>query len=554
MKNFIYKKIISGFLVLAILAASFSFILQPKKANAATSPGAAMGVAVAKGVSCFVATKIEMQVQKWIDKGLSYFLDSSTDESIGRVKRTTDLIAVPVASVDPAITSAVNGAANRQESNTALALAKDCIRDVVVKSIIDYLVDSTVEWIQNGGDPAYVTNWNTFSQDAANYGFGELLAESPAKFVCSPFAFNIKLALMPVPRLSSRTKCTLSQAGANLTNFYSDFSKGGWLALGDVMSPQNNYYAQVLILNDELMKRQAAAVSAAENEAKSSSGFLSVKKCRATDNGKYAQCLENANPSGGPPTNTQIDRCTKIACTKWEIITPGDAVGKLAANALTSDTQWAVNVKSWVAALINASINRLMKEGLSYMKDSSGGGSGYDPSTSYINQNGKNAGAFNLIINNYDQFINDETKVFQIKTDSASLANDLKIKLQNMTTQNCVQPVSAAEVASSTAKITQINNDLNSINTSLADAKALMADAKTAMANDAEGLSSMTLNINTVTESFAKFNQKYGVQLKEITTGVAISDAVSEKSLLNADINNVNARAFNCVASPITNP
>src|SRR3989338_9106526 len=36
------------------------------------------------------------------------------------------------------------------------------LRDVIAKRIIDMIVDQTVEWIQGGGEPKFVTDWNGF--------------------------------------------------------------------------------------------------------------------------------------------------------------------------------------------------------------------------------------------------------------------------------------------------------------------------------------------------------------------------------------------------------
>ncbi|MCL5004887.1 MAG: hypothetical protein M1170_03020, partial [Patescibacteria group bacterium] len=39
------------------------------------------------------------------------------------------------------------------------------LRDVIAKRIMDYIVDQTVKWIQGGGKPKFITNWNGFLKD-----------------------------------------------------------------------------------------------------------------------------------------------------------------------------------------------------------------------------------------------------------------------------------------------------------------------------------------------------------------------------------------------------
>ena len=53
-----------------------------------------------------------------------------------------------------------------------------------------------------------------------------------------------------------------------------------------------------------------------------------------------------------------------------ETTTPGNVVGAAVGSAVTSDTQWAANIESWVSALANALINRLLKEGLTELSKS----------------------------------------------------------------------------------------------------------------------------------------------------------------------------------------
>ncbi|MCL4437647.1 hypothetical protein M1513_01240, partial [Patescibacteria group bacterium] len=42
------------------------------------------------------------------------------------------------------------------------------LRDIIAKRIMDYIVDQTVKWIQGGGKPKFITNWNGFLKDVGD--------------------------------------------------------------------------------------------------------------------------------------------------------------------------------------------------------------------------------------------------------------------------------------------------------------------------------------------------------------------------------------------------
>ena len=45
------------------------------------------------------------------------------------------------------------------------------MRDIIAKRIMDYIVDQTVQWIQGGGEPKFVTNWDSFYERCWRYSF-----------------------------------------------------------------------------------------------------------------------------------------------------------------------------------------------------------------------------------------------------------------------------------------------------------------------------------------------------------------------------------------------
>lgn len=238
------------------------------------------------------------------------------------------------------------------------------LRDAIAKRIMDYMTDQTIAWIQGGGSPMFVTDFQGFLRNSASAAVGDVILQTNAAFICSPFKAQIMLQLQPTPKFSENVKCTLDNIVDNIDNFYNDFSKGGWIGYAEVMKPQNNYYGVALQVSANLNERTTKAVDAASKEIQAGSGFLSVKRCKG---GGMAN-----------PTPKDIDELFLMKDFKGnycqekdlESVTPGAAVGESVKVAINSDSQWAANVQSIVAALINALINRLTSEGLSLMSNS----------------------------------------------------------------------------------------------------------------------------------------------------------------------------------------
>ncbi|MFH1346962.1 MAG: hypothetical protein ABIH10_01790 [Spirochaetota bacterium] len=243
------------------------------------------------------------------------------------------------------------------------------LRDAIAKRLLDYMTDQTIEWIQGGGEPQFVTDFGGFLEDSASAAVGDVILETDAAFICSPFKAQILLGLESIPKFSEQVKCTLDDIITNIENFYDDFSQGGWAGYIEVMQPQGNYYGVALQVSANLNAEAAKAVDAASKEVQAGSGFLSVKRCKG--GGVSSSDLADLE-SGGTNIGTYKKDSKGNYCksSDMENITPGDTVGEAVRVAINSDSQWAANVQSVVAALINALINRLITEGLSAMSDS----------------------------------------------------------------------------------------------------------------------------------------------------------------------------------------
>jgi hypothetical protein len=355
------------------------------------------------------------------------------------------------------------------------------LRDVVAKRIINYIVDQTIVWIQGGGQPKFVSNWEGFLKDAGNIAFDYVIQQVRLARLCSPFGLQVRLSLLPVQRFPTQISCTLDQVVANINNFYADFSRGGWLAYNTMWEPQNNYYGQMLMIQDQIQTETSRKVTAAANEAIASAGFLGVKRCLepiySTTESQYCDGGEDefGNCPGGYLTKMSLIR---TGCKKEEIITPGTAVGEAVKNAITSDKDWAANIQSWTAALVDAVINRVIKEGIGGMKSllAGGGEGGGNEASSYMPSGYQNLtanefqGQKQQLSSSLQSFINEKQSALSNKSKSFSLAQQTLSALETVRSRNC--GVSNEEIQNVQNQISRLNTDIAILNNSISELNA----------------------------------------------------------------------------------
>ena len=156
------------------------------------------------------------------------------------------------------------------------------LRDIIAKRIMDYIVDQTVKWVQGGGKPKFIGNWNGFMKDVGDIAFDSVAKDLGLANLCSPFGLNLKLAFLPVEKFSQRINCSLDQFVKNIQNFYVDFSVGGWEGYSASWEMNNNFYGVYLLAYDEATKRVGEQTDTAKSKATANKGFLGVSRCQAS--------------------------------------------------------------------------------------------------------------------------------------------------------------------------------------------------------------------------------------------------------------------------------
>lgn len=257
------------------------------------------------------------------------------------------------------------------------------------KQMIDYMTDELVKWIQGGGDPKFITDWEGFLTEVADEAGGKILEDiTGPEFMaglCQPdWAIKIRIGLQKPPKFATKARCTISDIGVNFDDFMDNFENGGWKGWLSVSEAQNNPYGVYMLAFNEKLNKEARAKLGAENEVKTGSGFLSDKVCvqRSCKLGATAPLAGNSY-MGASYSNTQSydtritakesgiwkkeDLVSGCDCLEWQTRTPGKIVADGLNQSVFKDIEWLKNSEEWqnmVVAVTNAVVNRVTKEGV----------------------------------------------------------------------------------------------------------------------------------------------------------------------------------------------
>ncbi|MBU1102643.1 hypothetical protein KJ853_03245, partial [Patescibacteria group bacterium] len=345
---------------------------------------------------------------------------------------------------------------------------------VLRKKLLNMLVDDIVKWIKGGGKPRLVTDWQGFLRKAADDAAGQFVDKYLGMgFLCRRFDVRLKFALARVPTFDQAATCTLSQVVGNFNAFLNDFSSGGWKGWISLSEPQNNIYGAYLLAQDELTKKTAAAAEAAKNEAIASSGFLDDKRC--------TNIYEQSDPSNtGDFRSSPIKRediPTGWVCSEWTTYTPGKIAAEAVAKAANIDIDWLISAKEfeeYLGAILDAVINRMIREGVTYMTAPSGGsegqtGAGISTGATaadadiYLSpyqdalQNSELAPALidqlGLLQNNYSGYLGQLQNNLSVLTQISNTQSSIVDVLQQITSLGCPLPTGVTRTILSTQTI-----------------------------------------------------------------------------------------------------
>jgi hypothetical protein len=167
---------------------------------------------------------------------------------------------------------------------------------VLKNELITQLQGRALSFIQNKGNPRYVTGWGGLLANSFNTAAGSALGQIEPG-LCPNFSAtvsgwlgNIYPGAVPVAggitlNGGGATNCTLQNSIGSTANFYNDFNTGGFAGFGALLSPQNNPFGAFATAYDETQSLGASAAGASQNQAIAGQGYTGISVC---DNGQDA--------------------------------------------------------------------------------------------------------------------------------------------------------------------------------------------------------------------------------------------------------------------------
>lgn len=234
----------------------------------------------------------------------------------------------------------------------------DLIGWTIANIVLSQISASIVNWINSGfeGSPAFVTDFKGFLTNIADEELGNFIQGSELSFLCSPFAFNIKLSLALQTPFKKRVSCTLTKVVGNVDRFIDGkFSEGGWEGWFELTTKrQNNPYGAYLLASAELNARTLRSQNRELFKVDQGDGFLSFETC----------LVKNSNGD----------------CVSSQINLPGKVIESQLNNTLAGGQQ-RLNVADEfdeiVVALFAQLVQKVLFEGLLGASSGSGGSSSY---------------------------------------------------------------------------------------------------------------------------------------------------------------------------------
>ncbi|TSC82819.1 MAG: Uncharacterized protein G01um101420_1, partial [Parcubacteria group bacterium Gr01-1014_20] len=269
---------------------------------------------------------------------------------------------------------------------------KKILTEQLKDKLIGMMVRQTTAWIQGGGKPKFVTNWQGFLKDAANRAAGAVI-EKEWPQLCGSFGPLVRIALIPGKRQSGvggfGSRCTLTKVAANIERLYDRFEDGGWIAYSASLNSYGNLFGSLIETHDKALREAGKATEAARNKAVAAQGFAgketdqSTKICgspqphnlselygppapgpagQAADAEYIASLVgEDFDTNAGIDSNGDFFTCPR---DKWTDTTPGSVVGHSLYTALDAPLHRIVNAQDLIglmSALVDSLINRLIR-------------------------------------------------------------------------------------------------------------------------------------------------------------------------------------------------
>ncbi|HVN26555.1 MAG TPA: PKD domain-containing protein [Candidatus Paceibacterota bacterium] len=242
---------------------------------------------------------LQLQMQKASQVGL-YFGKNSNEDVSASISFVDNILGIHTAhaifglgdiTFDPSVFAEI-----------VLQHVNDIILQILKNALTALVQQHVLKWIQGSGAPRFVQQWGvalvqSYTQGALNYLNSNFACVNPSILP------QIQVTLSTFYNVNAGNNyCagtfTAALGGYSLSQFYQNFSNGGWLAFGVNALPVNNYY-QSLYFQAQIADQNARnAQLAATTQLTSSQGFTGDGVCADGSDPKSGYHLECRTPSG----------------------------------------------------------------------------------------------------------------------------------------------------------------------------------------------------------------------------------------------------------------
>lgn len=461
---------------------------------------------------------------------------------------------------------------------TAKQWAKEWgLLDFLDSALADFINDfntQVAKWIQGGGDPKYVTDWEGYLKRASERAQDQVIAQIGAAPLCTPFKMPIvNLTLIPVQEFRDRIACTFEDVGHNLEDFYKDFRRGEWLGYTEQWVPQNNYFGTAYLAMDELERKKAEAEETHSNEAMASKGFLSTKRCleyyKDSTSPMYEAYNNMMNNCQSLTTEEEKGNCITSVnewgnnCSKEKVITPGDMAAEAAAGLVNSERDKALNSKTedaiykLVKNVTNSVINRLAKEGIAAFTDEISDNEREDKEQAYIDIiDRKNQEQKTNMITEINKLVAEWQYILERKDRSPvnsslsyvqqTLAVFRELHTRSQMSPPCNPPVSDEGIA---IIQTSLNQEIIRLDAEVKDIEIKINDVNTLVASINDADFNNIRQSSLIKDQYFQFIEKYNTDamFDQMYSGSARKAADDERDDKREELNDAQARLNTCI-------
>jgi len=162
--------------------------------------------------------------------------------------------------------------------------ALDPIVSSIAKMILRSMTQSVLAWAANGfqGNPAFIQDPKRFFGNMADRVIGNLIySNEDLRWMCSPFQFQLRRALVMSRSFQQQSQCSLSGVINNFDGFVSGVNNelgtlGGWEAWSVMTTePQNNPYGAFALLSVQAEAKITGSINREKDLTEWADGFLS---------------------------------------------------------------------------------------------------------------------------------------------------------------------------------------------------------------------------------------------------------------------------------------